>query len=95
MNYILYIFIITNFLLVNSISNNNLFKFKNNIMSNNIINNYTKNKNKIYVISRLSIKKIDIIYNNLLSKFYKLSFDYYSMSEEDKTIVDTICTLYF
>lgn len=95
MNYILYIFIITNFLLVNSISNNNLFKFKNNIMSNNIINNYTKNKNKIYVISRLSIKKIDIIYNNLLSKFYKLSSDYYSMSEEDKIIVDTICTLYF
>jgi len=93
MKYILYIFI-TNFILINSVYNN-LFKCKNNMITNNIINNYTKNKNKFYVISRLSIKKFDIFYNNFLSKFYKLSSDYYNMSEEDKAIIDAICTLYF
>ena len=64
MKYILYIFI-TNFILINSVYNN-LFKCKNNMITNNIINNYTKNKNKFYVISRLSIKKFDIFYNNFL-----------------------------
>ena len=54
---------------------------------------FQKYKNRLYITNRVTKKNASTYYNSLISKYYCISYDYYSLSEDDKTIIETIISL--
>lgn len=89
----------------NDINSNTLCCFKKYINKNiicitrneylRLILSYSTNKikQKMNIVRRLMIKNTLIDYNNLISKYYGLTYNYYCMSEDEKTILEFILSL--
>jgi hypothetical protein len=45
------------------------------------------------IVRRIMIKNTLIDYNKLISKYYGLTYNYYCMSEDEKTILEFILSL--
>jgi hypothetical protein len=43
--------------------------------------------------AKIIIKSTKLFYNKILSKYYEMNANYYSLSEEDRTIIETIISL--
>jgi len=64
---------------------NNYYVIRNNILKNIILSDIQRAKNLI--------KSTMLIYNRALSKYYELNEKYYSLSENDKILLETILSL--
>ena len=89
----------------NNINSNTLCCFKKYINKNiicitrneylRLLLSYSTNKikQKMNIVRRLMIKNALIDYNTLFSKYYDLTYNYYCMSEDEKTILEFILSL--
>jgi hypothetical protein len=75
-------------------------KFRNNMLRVMVSDRYIPLKRmieiqniKIKYIKNITSKKILKMYDKCLSQYYDISFNYNSLSEDDKTIIETILSL--
>lgn len=93
------------FINLNKVNSNTLCFFKKYINKNIITitrNEYlrlmlsystNKIKQKMNIVRRVMIKNVLIDYNKLFSKYYDFTYNYYYMSEDEKTILEFIISL--
>jgi hypothetical protein len=64
-----------------------------NIIRNNTLRlvlsrKFNRAKQKIHIVNKVINRNLHDYYNKILSKYYGCSYEYYNLSENDKTILD-------
>ena len=67
------------------------------IVRNSYLRLYISNYKKKYSIfnSANNLQKISSLYNSILSKYYDISSIYYSLSDDEKILVDSVISLLY
>jgi hypothetical protein len=52
-----------------------------------------KSENYLHNMKNIAFIKINILYNSILSKYYDINLFYYSLSDEDKLLIDSVISL--
>ena len=82
-------FILKNIISVQSNNNNyNYYKFRNMFLRSYIFENENRNKNML-------IKKTIYLTNKIISKINEINIEYYSLSEDERNLIDAIISLTF
>lgn len=51
---------------------------------------FNRVKQKIYIVNKVINRKVLEYYNKIISNYYDCSYEYYSLSDNDKTLMETI-----
>ena len=54
---------------------------------------FIKTKTRLYIRNRLSQKNMYIFYNKIISKYYDVSYEYYTLSHDDKSLLESVVSL--
>jgi len=77
----------------NYINNNLIIRTRNDYLRLILSYGVNKIKQKINIIKKVMNRNSIFYYNHILSKYYDLSYNFYTMSEDDKTMIEFIISL--
>jgi len=77
----------------NYINDNLIIKTRNDYLRLILSYGVNKIKQKINIVKRVVNRNYLLYYNHILSKYYDASYDFYSMTEDDKTMIEFIVSL--
>ena len=77
----------------NYINNNIIIKTRNDYLRLILSYGVNKVKQKINIIKRVMDRNYLLYYNHILFKCYDLTYNFYTMSEDDKTMIEFVISL--
>lgn len=78
--------------IINNITNN-INKTRNDFFRFLLSKETYKLKQRLNIIKKITNRNIKSTYNKLLSKYYGYTYDYYSLSDNELTVIETILSL--
>lgn len=78
--------------IINNITNN-INKTRNDFFRFLLSKETYKLKHRLNIIKKITNRNIKSTYNKLLSKYYGYTYDYYSLSDNELTVIETILSL--